>query len=59
MGLEVSVVQMSGFLPSVVGALAMEFGPHGTVCGNAMRDNGGGSAVGTYKDLIGDPAAAC
>jgi hypothetical protein len=41
------------------GIKVMEFGPHGTVCGNVMRGNVGGDAIGTYKEMIGDPAAAC
>jgi hypothetical protein len=41
------------------GIKVMEFGPHGTICGNLMHGNVGGNAVGTYKDLIGDPTAAC
>jgi nitrous oxidase accessory protein NosD len=41
------------------GIKVQEFGPHGRICGNAMRDNVGGNAVGTYKDQIGDPTAPC
>jgi hypothetical protein len=41
------------------GIKVMEYGPHGTICGNVMRGNVGGDAVGTYRDRIGDPTAAC
>ena len=34
-------------------------GPHGRICGNLMRGNVGGDAVGDYKDTIGDPTAPC
>jgi nitrous oxidase accessory protein NosD len=41
------------------GIKVQEFGPHGKICSNVMRDNVGGNAVGTYKDQIGDPTAPC
>lgn len=34
-------------------------GPHGRICGNVMRDNAGGDAVGDHAGRIGDPAAPC
>lgn len=41
------------------GIKVMDVGPHGTICGNVMRGNVGGDAVGTYEDTIGDPVAPC
>jgi uncharacterized protein DUF1565 len=41
------------------GIKVMEPGPQGTICGNVMRGNVGGDAVGAYRDRIGDPTAAC
>jgi Right handed beta helix region len=41
------------------GIKVQEFGPHGRICGNVMRGNVGGNAVGAYKDWIGDPTAPC
>jgi hypothetical protein len=41
------------------GIKVQEFGPHGRICGNLMRGNEGGNAVGAYKDRIGDPTAHC
>lgn len=34
-------------------------GPHGRICGNVMRDNAGGHAVGDHAGSIGDPTAPC
>jgi hypothetical protein len=41
------------------GIKVQEFGPHGRICGNLMRGNEGGDAVGAYKSTIGDPTAPC
>jgi len=34
-------------------------GPHGRICGNLVRDNAGGAAVGAHAATIGDPTAPC
>jgi hypothetical protein len=41
------------------GIKVQDFGPHGRICGNVMRDNVGGNAVGDHKEQIGDPTAPC
>ncbi|MGI5213667.1 DUF1565 domain-containing protein [Plantactinospora sp. CA-290183] len=41
------------------GIKVQEPGSQGRICGNVMRDNVGGHAVGSYAAQIGDPTAAC
>lgn len=40
------------------GGIKIQRSPQGDICGNELRDNGGGDAVGTYGDDY-DPAEAC